>query len=119
VTANTAIYYDPDPRNTCIEEDQDWVNIFYEMPDFDPSNASPWLLRLELDRKRMVDKKLSMEAVAERINQSFKDDLQVIYTDDNADKLVFHLRLSNASSDKEGEVRHIVFFNFLYYNYFI
>uniref|UniRef100_A0A915MZC3 DNA-directed RNA polymerase n=1 Tax=Meloidogyne javanica TaxID=6303 RepID=A0A915MZC3_MELJA len=103
VTANTAIYYDPDPRNTCIEEDQDWVNIFYEMPDFDPSNASPWLLRLELDRKRMVDKKLSMEAVAERINQSFKDDLQVIYTDDNADKLVFHLRLSNASSDKEGE----------------
>lgn len=54
VTANTAIYYDPDPKNTCIEEDQDWVNIFYEMPDFDPSNASPWLLRLELDRKRFL-----------------------------------------------------------------
>uniref|UniRef100_A0A183BYI4 DNA-directed RNA polymerase subunit n=1 Tax=Globodera pallida TaxID=36090 RepID=A0A183BYI4_GLOPA len=103
VTANTAIYYDPDPRNTCIEEDQEWVNIFYEMPDFDPSNASPWLLRLELDRKRMTDKKLSMEAIAEKINHSFKDDLQVIYTDDNADKLVFHLRLSTQSADKEGE----------------
>jgi DNA-directed RNA polymerase II subunit RPB1 len=102
VTANTAIYYDPDPRNTCIEEDQDWVNIFYEMPDNDPTNASPWLLRLELDRKRMTDKKLTMEAIAEKINNSFKDDLQVIYTDDNADKLVFHLRLANQSSDKEG-----------------
>ncbi len=54
VTANTAIYYDPDPKNTVIEEDQDWVNIFYEMPDFDPSRASSWLLRIELDQKRYV-----------------------------------------------------------------
>ncbi len=52
VTANTAIYYDPDPMNTCITEDQEWVNIFYEMPDFDPARCSPWLLRIELDRKR-------------------------------------------------------------------
>lgn len=52
VTANTAIYYDPDIKNTCIEEDEEWVSIFYEMPDFDPSRSSPWLLRLELDRKR-------------------------------------------------------------------
>lgn len=80
------------------------MNIFYEMPDFDASNASPWLLRLELDRKRMTDKKLSMEAIAEKINQAFREDLQVIYTDDNADKLVFHLRLSNQSPDKDGEV---------------
>uniref|UniRef100_A0A1I7X5I4 Long-chain-fatty-acid--CoA ligase n=1 Tax=Heterorhabditis bacteriophora TaxID=37862 RepID=A0A1I7X5I4_HETBA len=55
VTANTAIYYDPDPKNTCIEEDEEWVSIFYEMPDFDPSRASPWLLRLELDRKRYLN----------------------------------------------------------------
>ena len=37
VTANTAIYYDPDPQNTVIQEDQEFVNIYYEMPDFDPS----------------------------------------------------------------------------------
>ena len=52
VTTNTAIYYDPDAKNTCIEEDEEWVSIFYEMPDFDPSRCSPWLLRIELDRKR-------------------------------------------------------------------
>ncbi|KAI1719686.1 RNA polymerase rpb1, domain 1 domain-containing protein [Ditylenchus destructor] len=103
VTANTAIYYDPDPKNTVIEEDQEWVQIFYEMPDFDPSHASPWLLRLELDRKRMTDKKLTMETIAEKIHQGFGNDLQVIYTDDNADKLVFHLRLSNPSIDKDNE----------------
>lgn len=54
VTANTAIYYDPDPQNTVIEEDQEFVTVYYEMPDFDPTRISPWLLRIELDRKRMT-----------------------------------------------------------------
>lgn len=67
VTANTAIYYDPDPMNTVIAEDQEWVSIYYEMPDIDVSRISPWLLRIELDRKRMTDKKLSMEQISEKI----------------------------------------------------
>ena len=68
VTANTAIYYDPDPQNTVIYEDQELVNVYYEMPDFDPTRISPWLLRIELDRKRMTDKKLTMEHISEKIN---------------------------------------------------
>ncbi|ETN84908.1 hypothetical protein NECAME_06632 [Necator americanus] len=107
VVANTAIYYDPDPKNTCIEEDEEWVSIFYEMADFDPSRASPWVLRLELDRKRMTDKKLSMEHIADKIQQGFGDDLNVIYTDDNADKLVFRLRITNQPSDKGAEVEQV------------
>ena len=54
MTANTAIYYDPDPMNTVIQEDQDFVQVYYEMPDFDVSNISPWVLRVELDRQRMT-----------------------------------------------------------------
>lgn len=56
VTSNTAIYYDPDPQNTVIAEDQEFVNVYYEMPDFDVSRISPWLLRIELDRKKMTGK---------------------------------------------------------------
>ena len=67
VTANTAIYFDPDPMNTVVQEDQDWVSIYYEMPDFNVSRISPWLLRIELDRKRMTDKKLTMEQISEKI----------------------------------------------------
>ena len=47
VTANTAIYYDPDPQNTVIAEDQEFVNVYYEMPDFDPNRISNWLLRYD------------------------------------------------------------------------
>jgi len=105
VTANTAIHYDPDPQNTVIEEDQEFVNVYYEMPDFDPTRISPWLLRLELDRKRMTDKKLTMEQIAEKISGHFGDDLNCIFNDDNAEKLVMRIRLmSNEDQKYQAEV---------------
>lgn len=100
VTANTAIYYDPDPQRTVIAEDQEFVNVYYEMPDFDPTRISPWLLRIELDRKRMTDKKLTMEQIAEKINAGFGDDLNCIFNDDNADKLVLRIRIMNSEDNK-------------------
>uniref|UniRef100_A0A1B0DNY2 DNA-directed RNA polymerase subunit n=1 Tax=Phlebotomus papatasi TaxID=29031 RepID=A0A1B0DNY2_PHLPP len=100
VTANTAIYYDPDPQRTVIAEDQEFVNVYYEMPDFDPTRISPWLLRIELDRKRMTDKKLTMEQIAEKINAGFGDDLNCIFNDDNADKLVLRIRIMNSDDNK-------------------
>ncbi|KAG5670017.1 hypothetical protein PVAND_000304 [Polypedilum vanderplanki] len=102
VTANTAIYYDPDPQRTVIQEDQEFVNIYYEMPDFDPTKISPWLLRIELDRKRMTDKKLTMEQIAEKINAGFGDDLNCIFNDDNSDKLVLRIRIMNKGDNKFG-----------------
>lgn len=103
VTANTAIYYDPDPQNTVIPEDQEFVNVYYEMPDFDPTRISPWLLRIELDRKRMTDKKLTMEQIAEKINAGFGDDLNCIFNDDNAEKLVLRIRIMNSDDGKFGD----------------
>ncbi|KAK9505662.1 hypothetical protein O3M35_009660 [Rhynocoris fuscipes] len=100
VTANTAIYYDPDPQNTVIPEDQEFVNVYYEMPDFDPARISPWLLRIELDRKRMTDKKLTMEQISEKINAGFGDDLNCIFNDDNAEKLILRIRIMNSDDGK-------------------
>ncbi len=103
VTANTAIYYDPDPLNSVIMEDQEFVNVYYEMPDFDTSRISPWLLRIELDRKRMTDKKLTMEQIAEKINAGFGDDLNCIFNDDNAERLILRIRIMNSDEKMEEE----------------
>jgi len=103
VTANTAIYYDPEPLNSVIVEDQEFVNVYYEMPDFDLSRISPWLLRIELDRKRMTDKKLTMEQIAEKINAGFGDDLNPLFNDDNAEKLVLRIRIMNSDDKMEEE----------------
>lgn len=98
VTSVTEIYYDPmDPEKleTVVSEDQDFVKSYYEMPDddFPLEKLSPWLLRIELDREMMTDKKLTMQDIAERIVRNFGEDLNVIFNDDNADKLILRIRI--------------------------
>ena len=80
---------------TVIHEDQDFVSVYYEMPDFDVTRISPWLLRVELDRKKMTDKKLTMEQISEKINAGFGEDLNCIFNDDNAEKLILRIRIMN------------------------
>lgn len=53
---------------------------------------SPWLLRIEMARDMMVDKKLLLSEVAERINSEFEDELHCLFNDDNADKLILRIR---------------------------
>ncbi|GFS36008.1 RNA polymerase II large subunit [Actinidia rufa] len=106
VTQATEVWYDPDPMSTLIEEDVDFVKSYYEMPDeeIDPEKISPWLLRIELNREMMVDKKLSMADIAEKINLEFDDDLTCIFNDDNAEKLILRIRIMNDEAPK-GELQ--------------
>ncbi|KAJ8545705.1 hypothetical protein K7X08_018288 [Anisodus acutangulus] len=105
VTQATEVWYDPDPMSTLIEEDVEFVKSYYEMPDeeIDPDKISPWLLRIELNREMMVDKKLSMADIAEKINLEFDDDLTCIFNDDNAEKLILRIRIMNDEAPK-GEL---------------
>eukprot|EP00736_Rhodelphis_marinus_P003472 Rmarinus@m.16123 len=99
VAAATEIWYDPDPVNTIIEEDKEFVEAYYEMPDedIDPSRLSPWLLRIELSREMMVDKKLTMASVADSMMQDFGGQLNIIFNDDNAEKLILRIRIVDDS----------------------
>ena len=105
VTQATEVWYDPDPMSTIIDEDIDFVKSYYEMPDEEiaPEKISPWLLRVELNREMMVDKKLSMANIAEKINLEFDDDLTCIFNDDNAEKLILRIRIMNDEAPK-GEL---------------
>ncbi|KAH7920489.1 DNA-directed RNA polymerase II, subunit 1 [Leucogyrophana mollusca] len=107
VTAAVEIWYDPDPSSTIIEEDSIFVESFFAIPDEEIESKlhlqSPWLLRLELDRAKMIDRKLTMPYVAGRIAESFKTDLFVIWSEDNSEKLVIRCRvLGGADKDDDG-----------------
>ena len=107
VTAAVEIWYDPDPSSTIIEEDSVFVESFFAIPDEEIESKlhlqSPWLLRLELDRAKMIDRKLTMHYVASRIAESFKTDLFVIWSEDNSEKLVIRCRvLGGADKDDDG-----------------
>lgn len=83
-------------QSTVIVEDREFVESYFEMPDegMDVNRMSPWLLRIELNRDMMVDKKLSVSDIAERINSEFEDELTCIFNDDNAVKLILRVRRS-------------------------
>ncbi|KNZ48173.1 DNA-directed RNA polymerase [Puccinia sorghi] len=117
VTASTQIIYDPNPKSTVVEEDLDFVDAFFAVPDDEVESQldhqSPWLLRLELDRAKMLDKKLSMSFVASKIAEVFKSDLFIIWSEDNAEKLIIRCRAMQSSEadkdDDEGQVEEDVF----------
>ena len=53
----------------------------------------------------MTDKKLSLEHISEKIQAGFGDDLNCIFNDDNAEKLVLRIRIMNSDENKYQEVR--------------
>ena len=89
--------YDPDPYKTVIEEDDETVRTYFEMPEDDIpyDQMSPWLLRIELDKAMMLDKKLTTSTVAEKVGEAMGNQLHVIFSEDNAEKLVLRIRLIN------------------------
>ena len=72
------------------------------MPDEDiaPEKISPWFLCTELNREMMVDKKLSMEDIVEKINLEFDDDLTCIFNDNNAEKIILCVCIMNEEGPK-------------------
>eukprot|EP00890_Picochlorum_soloecismus_P003544 jgi/Picsp_1/4190/NSC_01699-R1_protein len=106
VTHATEIYYDPDPRTTVIEEDKEWVESFYDLNEgeVDLNTLYPWLLRIHLASDMMVDKKLLLSEVAEKISSMYADELHCLFNDDNAEKLILRIRVVNDEPiSKTGE----------------
>ncbi|CAI8497078.1 unnamed protein product [Hanseniaspora opuntiae] len=116
VTIASEIYYDPDPLETCIEDDQEMMFMYSTIITDDErknlENYSPWLLRLELDRHSLNDKKLTMAQIGSKIKNTFENDLNVIWSEDNAEKLVIRCRVirdaNSMDEDTEAEEDHML-----------
>ncbi|QLG73399.1 hypothetical protein HG535_0E04830 [Zygotorulaspora mrakii] len=115
VTVASEIYYDPDPRSTVIQDDEEIIQLHFSLLDDETEKSldqqSPWLLRLELDRAAMNDKDLTMGQVGEKIKETFKNDLFVIWSEDNAEKLIIRCRVVRPKSmdlETEAEEDHML-----------
>ena len=51
----------------------------------------------------MTDKKLTMEQISEKINAGFGDDLNCIFNDDNAEKLILRIRIMQNDGKQDEE----------------
>eukprot|EP01038_Epipyxis_sp_PR26KG_P008142 gene8142-11021_t len=109
ITLRTEIHYDPDPRDTVIEDDKelvasaaDFLNV--DIDDANPDDMSPWVLRIVLDDKfiqsRIVqDPMFSIADIAHKITEFFGNEVHVLYSDNNS-TTGFVLRIRIISQDR-------------------
>ncbi|KAF2731593.1 beta and beta-prime subunits of DNA dependent RNA-polymerase [Polyplosphaeria fusca] len=97
------LYYDPDITRTVVEADEDMVESYFIIPedDVDTEQQSKWLLRITLDRKKLLDKSITITEVASRIKEEFAPNVAVIFSDENADEQVLRVRFIWDHSSKE------------------
>lgn len=105
VTHTTEIFYDPNIMETNIPQDVDMVESYFIIPDEveDTDNQSRWLLRITLDRQKMLDKGLKVDDVALKVREAYPTDLAVIFSDNNAEEQVIRIRMIRADKDA-GEI---------------
>jgi len=98
------ICFDPDDLNTLINEDRNTIeqyryfeNMISECADIgltDENEKSKWILRMEMDPEIMLEKNITMDDVNFTLNSAYGEDINCIYSDYNADKLIFRIRMN-------------------------
>jgi len=124
ILKSDAIYLEPtNDLDNVLEEDKEIMKIYQIFSELDQQSQqipnNPWIIRLEFNRREMVNKKIMMEDINLILKQHLPT-ASIIYTDDNSGKLIFRLRItfdSNASkadddinllSDKIDFIKNIV-----------
>lgn len=111
----TAINYDPDDLNTLIDEDRELLAQYKEFEtmvgecaNVNLANAvavskSKWLLRMEMDPETMLEKNITMDDIHFTLNNIYKDQISCVFSDYNADKLVFRVRMTEVIKQNAGK----------------
>lgn len=101
---SSELYYDPDPSKTIIDEDKNILADYFEMPDKDDdNNVSPWLLRIELDKNTLIDRKFdTLREIKDKFPKYLLSAIQIIH-DSKAcimiDKPILRIRLKKMQED--------------------
>ena len=110
ITDKVAIYWDEKDETTVVEDDKELMK-FYQLfeqglldeEELDKNALSKWVLRLELNREEMFNRNISIQEVVSVIKTQFSsDDINIVYSDYNSNKLVMRIRIPNKSDrDKD------------------
>ena len=114
VVKSVEICFDPDDLNTLIVEDKSTMSQYREFEDMideclaqeaseEESEKSKWIIRMEIDPEVMLEKNITMDDINFTLNNSYKDEITCVYSDYNADKLVFRIRMRNILKNSSGK----------------
>ena len=111
---SSAVYFDPSDAETTIPDDAGLMRFYKEFGAIDrlgcAASASPWLLRFEFDRAKMLDLKVTMSDIEHVLTKFYADAVTCVFSDDNAEQLVCRLRIvvhaDTAAGKEDTESKH-------------
>jgi DNA-directed RNA polymerase beta' subunit len=114
VVKNVEVCFDPDDLNTLIAEDKSTMSQYREFENMidecleqesglDENEKSKWIIRMEMDPEIMLEKNITMDDINFTLNNTYKEEITCVYSDYNADKLVFRIRMNNILKNCSGK----------------
>jgi DNA-directed RNA polymerase II subunit RPB1 len=109
IVKSMEICFDPDDLNTLINDDEQTMLQYYEFEHMldecleksieeNTNEKSKWILRMEMDSEMMLEKNITMDDINFTLKNSYGDEISCVFSDYNADKLVFRIRMNNVIS---------------------
>ncbi len=108
---SSEIVYDPNDQNTLLAQDMEFLQSYYAfMRENNCNFDSAWVLRLELDKEKMLERNIRMWEIEQALIDKFTNEIQCVFADDNAKQLVVRIRASNdVGMDRPDEDQDIIF----------
>ena len=122
IVKSIQICFDPLEQNTNMVEDRLLMEQYYEFerlvadcmtePDeaamrstAENATRSKWIVRMEMDPEILLDKNITMDDIHFAItNSHYGGEISCVYSDYNADKLVFRIRMNSTVFNKKKKV---------------
>ena len=105
IVSASSIYFDPYDNISNVKEDEILMKTFSEysnlFSDVLPKEKySKWVIRLEMSKEQMLYRNISMDDIYFAINNSYNDNVSCVYSDLNADNLIFRIRIKDLIKKK-------------------
>lgn len=101
IIKSSSIYYDKSDEETTISNDSEFLKL-YKLFEEDCNVTSPWLLRFKFNKEKMYNLGINMQDIYYNINQHYNDYIECNFSDDNADELIFRIKLID--DDKKNDI---------------
>ena len=114
LVSSIEICFDPDDLNTLINDDESTMQqyrAFESMIDEcmetsvteDTNEKSKWIIRMKMNPEIMLEKNITMDDINFVLKNSYGEEISCVYSDYNADKLVFRIRMNNILKQGSGK----------------
>jgi len=114
IVKGVQICFDPDDLNSLIAEDKDTIEQYRAFENMveecnesslqtDENEKSKWVLRMEMDPEVMLEKNITMDDVNFTLKSCYDEQVSCVYSDFNADKLIFRIRMNDVIKNGTGK----------------